>query len=66
MEEVDIWKHVEKEIPKPTSPTQLTAHRKREAKVKRIILDYVKDHFISHVSDKKTCKRMFDVLVELY
>jgi hypothetical protein len=34
--------------------------------VKRIILDSVKDHFISHISDKKTGKKMFDSLVELF
>jgi hypothetical protein len=50
MEEVDLWEHVEKEIPEPTNPTQLATHRKKEAKVKRIILDSMKDHFIPHIS----------------
>jgi len=44
----------------------LVAHRKKEAKGKRIILDCVKDHFISHILDKRTVKRMFDSLVELF
>jgi hypothetical protein len=48
MEEVDLWEHVLKEILEPVDPSQLAAHRKKEAKVKRIILDSVKDHFISH------------------
>jgi hypothetical protein len=39
MEEANLWEHVEKEIPKPTDPTPLATHRKKEAKVKRIILD---------------------------
>jgi hypothetical protein len=66
MEEVDLWEHVEKEIPEPTDPTQLATHRKKEAKVKRIILDSMKDHFIPHISDKKSGKSMFDALVKLF
>jgi hypothetical protein len=50
MEEVDLWEHVVKEIPEPIDPTQLVAHQKKEAKVKRIILDSMKDHFISHIA----------------
>jgi hypothetical protein len=34
--------------------------------MKRIILDSMKDHFISHISDKTTGKKMFDYLVELF
>jgi hypothetical protein len=66
MEEVDLWEHVEKEILEPIDPTPLATHQKKEAKVKRIILDTMKDHFISHISDKTTCKKMFDSLVELF
>jgi len=49
MEEVDLWEHVEKKIVEPTNATQLATHWKKEAKVKKIILDCVKDHFISYV-----------------
>jgi hypothetical protein len=65
MEEANLWEHVEKEIPKPTNLAQFVAHQKKEAKVKRIVLDYVKDHFISNISDNKTGTKMFDSLVEL-
>jgi hypothetical protein len=66
MEEADLWEHVEKVILEPTNPTQLATHQKKEAKAKRIILDSVKDHFISHIAEKKTGKDMFGALVELF
>ena len=44
----------------------LVAHRKKGAQVKRIILDSGKDHFISDFVVKKTCKKTFDSLVELF
>jgi len=42
-----------KVIPEPTNPAQLVTHQKEEAKLKRIILDFVKDHFISHIVERK-------------
>ena len=35
-------------------------------KAKRIIVDSIKDHFISQVSSKKTPKEMFDALSNLF
>jgi hypothetical protein len=40
-------------------------HKKKEVKAKWVILDVMKDHFISHLSKKKTMKEMFDALVNL-
>lgn len=53
-------------IPLPISPTQLATHWKKEAKVKRIILDFVTDQLISYISDKRKGKKMFEALVELF
>jgi len=66
MEWVDLWKHVEKEIREPFNLTPVFFHQKKESKLKRIILNYVKNNFISYISDKKTRKKMFDSLVELF
>ena len=66
MEEVDLWKHAEKNIPKLTNQAQLEDHRKKGAKVKRIILDSMKDHYISHITNKKSNKSIFDTLVKLF
>jgi hypothetical protein len=37
-----------------------------EAKAKRIILDLVKNHLITHIAEKTTSKEMHDALVGLY
>ena len=66
MEEVDLWKHAEKNIPKLTNQAQLEDHRNKGAKVKRIILGFLKDHFISHIVDKTSSKSMLDALVKLF
>jgi hypothetical protein len=66
MEEADLWEHVLKEILEPIDPVQLASNQKMEAKVKRIILDHVKDHFTSHIVEKKTSKKMLEALVELF
>jgi len=39
---------------------------KEVTKVKRIILDSMKDHLISHIIEKMTCKKNFEALVELF
>jgi hypothetical protein len=44
----------------------LAAHKKKEVKVKQMIMDTIKDHLIPHISEKKTAKEMFDALVGLY
>ena len=66
MEEVNLQKHILKAIIKPTYPVHLATHQKKEAEVKRIIVAYMNDHFISHIVDKKTSKKMFDSLLTYF
>jgi hypothetical protein len=66
LEENDLWDIVKDVVPSPTDLQQLAAHKKREVKAKRMILDAIKDHLIPHISEKKTMKEMFDALVSLY
>jgi hypothetical protein len=42
------------------------AHKKKEVKVKRMIMDATKHHLISHVYERNTVKEMFDAMVGLY
>jgi hypothetical protein len=56
LEEVYLCEHVEKVIPKPIAPTKLATYQKKEANVKMIIIDLVKEHFISHIVEEDTCK----------
>jgi Mg2+ and Co2+ transporter CorA len=44
----------------------LIAHNDREVKGKHMLLDAIKDHLISHVSEKKTMKEIFNALFSLY
>jgi hypothetical protein len=44
----------------------LTAHKKKEVKAKRMIMDAIKGHLIPHISEKKTTREMFDALLGLY
>jgi hypothetical protein len=46
----DIVKDV---VPSPTDPQQLAAHKKKEVKAKRMIMDAIKDHLIPHISRRK-------------
>ena len=66
LEENDLKEYVEMVIPNPKDAQELAAHKKREVKAKRVLLDYVKDHLIPHISEKKTGKEMYDALVGLY
>jgi hypothetical protein len=46
--------------------TALESHKKKDIKVERVLLDYVKDHLIPHLTKKKMTKEMFYALVILF
>lgn len=50
----------------PIDLAPLAEHNKKVAKAKRIILDFVKDHLIPHIAEKKSAKDMYDALITLY
>lgn len=66
MEEANLWEHVLKVVLVHVNPTQVTAHYKKKAKAKIIILDLMKDHFIPRIAEKMTGKDMFEALVCLF
>jgi hypothetical protein len=57
---------VEAKVTTPSNPTQLDKHNKKATKVKRIILDSVKDHLVPHIVEKKYIKDMYEALITLY
>jgi hypothetical protein len=65
VEENDLWDILKDVVAPPTDPHDLAAHKK-EIKAKRMIMDAIKDHFIPHISEKNTAKKMCDALVVLY
>ena len=48
LEEVNLWCFVDEKVTFPTHPAQFVEHNNEVDKVKKIILDFVKVHFISH------------------
>jgi hypothetical protein len=66
LKEYDCWELVDKVVAPLSDPADLEVHQKKEIKYKRGLLDSVKDHLISHLSEKKTTKEMFDALVGLF
>jgi hypothetical protein len=66
LEENDLKEYIEGVVPSRTDPQELAAHKKKEVKAKRVLLESVKDHLIPHISEKKSAKEMYDALVGLY
>jgi hypothetical protein len=50
-------------VPSHNDPQELAAHKKKEMKGEQVLLDFVKDHLIPHIFEKKTAKDMLDALV---
>jgi hypothetical protein len=49
LEEQGLWEFVEGTPTPPTNLAQLAAHIRKDVKVRRIIIDGVKDHIILHL-----------------
>ena len=49
LEECELWELVGQAVTLPTDPILLVEFKKKNVRAKRIILDSVKDHIISHV-----------------
>ena len=50
----------------PNDATQLVVWRKNDVKARKILMDSVKNHLVSHLSKSKTAKEMFDSLKKLF
>jgi hypothetical protein len=66
LEENDIWAIVKDVVPSPTNMQELEAHKKKEVRAKRMIMDSIKDNLIPCLYEKKMAKKMFISLVSLY
>jgi hypothetical protein len=66
LEENDLKKYVEGVVSSPIDPLESTAHKKKDVKVKRVLLKSIKDHLIPHIVEKKYSKEMYDSLVSLH
>jgi hypothetical protein len=56
LEENGMLEIVEGKLVAPIDPIQLVAHTKKYVKARRILVDGIKNHIISHFSSKKTTR----------
>ena len=73
LEENELWDEVVYNtttnpivVPASTDATTLSAFNKKDIKARRIILDTVKDHVISHISSKNRAYQMWYALTKLF
>jgi hypothetical protein len=66
IEENDLEYFIKEKVPEPDEDEAKEIHKKNLVKEKRIIVDYIKDHLIPHVSSLTTPKKIFDTLSQLY
>jgi hypothetical protein len=66
LEENDLKEYVESVVAEPIDPKELTKHKKKEVKAKRVLLEFLKDHLIPHIIENTFAKEMYDSLVGLY
>jgi len=66
LEENDLKEYVESVVADPIDPQELTTHKKKDVKVKWVLLESVKHHLIPHIVDKTIANNMYDSLVGLY
>jgi hypothetical protein len=70
LQENELWDIVENSttnyVNVPTDPTLLVAYTKKSIKAKRIILDDIKDHLISHLMGKENVYEIWESLMKLY
>jgi hypothetical protein len=49
-----------------TNPQEMTAHKKKKVKAKRVLLESIRDHLIPHITEKTSAREMYVALVGLY
>ena len=66
LEENGLLRFVNEKVPTQKEEEEKTKWKKNDAKTRRIQKDSVKDHLIPQISQKKTAKKMFDALKDLF
>jgi len=64
LEENDLLKLVSEKVPEPNVEEDKSRWRKSDARARRILVDSVRDHLVSQISQKKTTRKMFKTLKE--
>lgn len=66
LEEYGLKDFAEKTIAVPTDPQQADAHKKNDAKARRIIMDGVKDHVVPHLTGLDSIRKIWETNTKLY
>ena len=66
LEDNSLKDFIDQEVPKPTDATQLVEWNKCVVRVRRILLEGVRDHIISSLHGKETPFSMWKTLKDLY
>ena len=53
-------------VPVPNDANQLAAWKMNDVKARKILMDSVKNHLVSHLAKSETTKEMFDSLKKLF
>ena len=66
LEENDILQFVNAKVPEPEAKKDKPSWRKIDAKVRRILVDSVRDHLVPQISENTTTRKMFKTLKKLF
>lgn len=66
LEEYDLEAYIKSVVFVPSDNDQKKKYRAEEGKAKRLILDDVRDHVVSHLQGKDTTREMWEDLSSLY
>lgn len=58
--------YVDSVVAEPTNPDLIKKYKGEMAKIKRMILDGIKDHIVCQIAGRDTAKEMWDALSTLY
>ena len=62
LEENEVKDFALTNVPVPDDATQLAAWKRSDVKARKIFMDLVKNHLVSHLAKLETAKEMFDSL----
>ena len=66
LEENDLLKFVKKNVQEPEVETEKAQWKKNDARVRRILVDLVKDHLVPQIFENMTARKMFRALRKLF
>ena len=64
LEENDLLNLVNQKVAEPNVEENKSRWRKSDARVRRILVDSVRNHLVPQISQKKTTRKMFKALKE--